>query len=617
MAKSYTWKLQVINERTVSGSIDSLPEGAVLCFSMMVPVKSVSSCEVSRNVGGYTELSFGPRHGSNIFSFEFAEAEFKIYNLSWLPQGAYIREAGGACADVEMDYLSAIKQTTANEGFEAETGLRLVPKPTIWEPIGTVCDMRSGFDVDKSSPFLEAIIAADALADRNGLTRLIGTQSGIPLRISKNFEGPKEGYDLTISEQEIRVLANSRTGVFYAAMSLLNLAVNYDGVIPCGKITDAPRFEWRGQQLDCARHFYQPETLMRMLDLLALMKLNRFHWHFSDDESFRLEVECYPEIWQETRLRGEGLLVPGVFGGGKGPTGGSYSLEFTRALIKRASDLEIEVLPEIEIPAHAYALLRVFPELYDENDASKEDSVQGYIGNTMNPAQPFMWVFLENLIKEITCIFPSARIHLGCDEQPPKAWGESPAAQKLMARESLETQDDLLGWTIEKAGKIVRAHGCQPCAWEEAAKGSNGGIGNDAILFSWTGKGPGIDAARNGYKVVMTPAQHLYFDMAKSDSFDSRGAIWAGTHPLEDTVDWLPVPADEPELEDNIIGVEGAFWSEFTNKDEDMEWMIAPRILGLAEIAWRPKGDPADAVSINISAVTYQRFFDRINWATE
>lgn len=549
------------------------------------------------------------------FSLEFVEDEFKVCNSGWLPWNPYIRNVDGSCVDVEVDFVHPEKAADEQTELPKIEGLRLVPQPTNWEPAGNSINIQSGLVVNAEQPYAEAINSASALANRNGLGPFIG--DGVSLSISDDFAGADDGYCLDITESEIRISARSRTGAFYGAISLLNLSANYDGVIPCGRITDAPRFEWRGQQLDCARHFYQPETLIRFLDLLALMKLNRFHWHFSDDESFRLEVECYPEIWQKTRMRGEGHLIPGVFGGGKGPSGGSYSLDFARDLIDRAKELEIEVLPEIEIPAHAFALLQVFPDLYDAEDESEEDSVQGYIRNTMNPAKPFMWEFVDNITRELAGIFPFAHIHLGCDERPPKAWVKSPAAKALMEKEGLKTLDDLQGWTVAKAGAMVRELNCQPCAWEEAAHGSNGGISNDAILFSWTGQGPGLEAARNGYKVVMSPAQHVYFDMAKSNKFEDRGGIWAGALSLEDTVEWLPVPADEPELENNIIGVEGAFWGEFTTADIEMEPMIAPRILGLSETAWRSKDDPANAASILQSAKDYKVLFDKIGWTTE
>ena len=161
----------------------------------------------------------------------------------------------------------------------------------------------------------------------------------------------------------------------------------------------------------------------------------------------------------------------------------------------------------------------------------------------------------------------------------------SPKARALMAEQGLETTQDLQGWTIAKLASYAARKGLRLAAWEEAAQGSNGGIGNNAILFSWTGQGPGLDAARAGYDVVMTPAQHLYFDMAHTSDPDDWGASWAAFVDLPDTVNWDPVP--DPDLSERIIGVQGAFWSEFTTEDSQMWPMLMPRMLGLAMMAWQ------------------------------
>ena len=482
-----------------------------------------------------------------------------------------------------------------------------MPAPTEWAPSIGELNCKHGFILPDNLAFQGAIKAVDDLARRNDLGAFIGT--GVGLTVSAGFDGSAEGYRIEITPDAVTIQASSQAGAFYAAISLLNLRVTHGGHIPCGTITDSPRFSWRGQHLDCARHFFEPETILQFLDLLALLKLNRFHWHFSDDEAFRLEVTSYPEIWQQTRMRGAGELMPGVFGGGSGPTGGSYSLEFTADLIARAAELQIEVLPEIEIPAHAYALTRIFPQMRDPGDNTAEQSVQGYLANTMNPAMPFTWEFIEKITTELAGIFPFAHLHLGCDERPPASWEHSPAAKNLMVEHGLDTLDDLQGWMMDRVAGMVADLGVRPCAWEEAVKGKNGGIGNDAILFSWTEQGPGLEAARAGYKVVMCPAQNVYFDMAHSSDWSERGTRWAGTVSLENTVEWLPVPADEPELEANIIGVQGEFWSEFTIKDADMWPMVIPRILGLSESAWRAVDDGATGASIRRSQVDYQPMF--------
>jgi len=608
------WKLTLSDNRILHGSLTDTPDDSVLCFSMMAPVKAISGCKVLHAVAGYTELSFNNGTVED-FQFAFDCDDFQVFNAGWLPAKPYLRLPDGTCHDLEISFTPQNTSTRTQSPTKPDNTLRLVPQPTEWRASQGYLNTTNGFSLNDTS-YKDALLATDALAQRNGLGQFLGT--GTPITIRSDFDGPKDGYTLTIADSVIEICAKSRTGVFYGAISLLNLKTTYADNIPCGKITDAPRFAWRGQQLDCARHFFQPNTILRLIDLMAMLKLNRFHWHFNDDEAFRLEVECYPEIWQKTRFRGEGEIVPGVFGGGQGPTGGSYSLAFARELIAHAADLEIEVLPEIEIPAHAYAITRIFPKLRDPEDKSAEVSVQGYRGNSMNPAMPFTKVFTETLLTEIASIFPFNHIHVGCDERPPLAWDKSPVARGFMAKsnQNLETLDDLQGWMIEQTAQHVATLNAQPCAWEEAVKGNNGGLGNGAILFSWTGQGPGLEAARQGYQVVMSPAQHLYFDHAYTTDFNDIGARWAGVLPLEETVNWLPIPADEPDLKANIIGVEGAFWSEFTTDDTYMETMLAPRILGLAEMAWRDETAPATPETIQQSATEYHGLFTKIGWST-
>jgi len=602
------WQLNLTENRLLTGHIPAAPQGATLCFSMMAPVTVQSPGQILRSVGGYTEVF---ADFTTPFTITFKDDGFEIFNVGWLPQGAYMRLKNGDCIDVKIEFTTPEPNLKRLDPVPESTGLRLVPQPKYWQPSGGVLEVSSGFSTSGNT-FADALKSAAQLASRTALGPLLG--GSVPLSVLRDSSLDPEAYTIDITTNSITISAATPAGAFYAAVTLINLQATYNSQIPTGTIIDSPRFEWRGQQLDCARHFYQPETLLKLLDLMALFKLNRFHWHFSDDEAFRLEVECYPEIWQKTAMRGEGCLIPGVFGGGKGPTGGSYSLDFTRRLVAHAADLQIEVLPEVEIPAHAYALNQVFPALRDSRDNSLAPSVQGYIDNTMNPAQPFTWALTEALIREVSDIFPFNHIHLGCDERPPAAWLKSPKAQAFMAEKGLKTTDDLQEWIIAKAAQFAQSCGVQPCAWEEAVKGQHGGIGNGAILFSWTGQGPGLAAARDGYKVVMTPAQHLYFDHTHSTKFNESGARWAGFLPLEKTVAWHPVPPDEPELEANIIGVEAAFWSEFTHADEEMEPKLAPRILGLAEMAWRDSSNPANAHSIQQMARVYEPLFKRIGW---
>jgi len=319
----------------------------------------------------------------------------------------------------------------------------------------------------------------------------------------------------------------------------------------------------------------------------------------------RLEIESFPALWQKTAMCGEGHLLPALFAGGT-EAGGSYSKQTAREIIAHAKALNIEVLPEIEAPAHAVAITHVFPDTRDPADNGAEASVQGYLGNAVNPAMPKTWEVLEAVAREVGGLFPFNHLHLGCDELPTDTWMGSPAARALMAREGLETTHDLQGWTMAKLAAIVTENGQRPAAWEEAAEGSNGGIGHNAILFSWTGQAKGLKAAHAGYDVVMTPAQNVYLDMAHTDDPDDWGASWAAFVSLADTIRWDPCP--DTTIADRIIGVQGTFWSEFTTQDAQIWPMIIPRIFGVAVKAWQ-EDDLAEDQFLSLCKVTRDRLF--------
>ena len=577
----------------------------VFCFSGMSPMTALEGGQQIRGVGSYTEVQLGDLRAGEPYDLTIAHAhpDYAPTNRAWLPLGGYLR-AGGEL--FELPKLPAgVKIEPRVTPVEPDPlTLRLCPQPTAFKATDGTLKV-SHFSCDHRS-----LLAAEALFVRAGLGPLLG-DGGTPLTISDTPSLPPEGYSLLINPEGVELKASGPAGILYGAITLATLRKTHDGVLPCGVIDDAPRFEWRGQHLDCARHFFSVETILRLLDVMALMKMNRFHWHFADDESFRLELTGAPEL-AKTHFRGEGELIPGVFGGGI-RSGGSYSQDDARRVIAHAKALNIEVMPEIEVPAHAYALAKVYPETRDPEDKGDEHSVQGYATNVMNPAMPESWRVWETISKEVAALFPFGIVHLGADELPPDTWKGSPAADALKAKEGLETADDLLGWTLNRIGQTLGKAGTGVAGWEEAASGKVG-IGNDAILFSWTGQGPGLKAARAGYRVVMTPAQHLYLDMAQTPDPDDWGASWAAIVALSDTIAWDPVPDDEPELEAQILGVQSTFWGEFTTIDQEIEPMIAPRILGSAIMGWQARKS-CDAHRLEHLAHRYRPVFDAMGWA--
>ena len=548
---------------------DRALRAGVFCCSGMAPLTVVSGETELRSLGSYLEfqlpdLDAGTTHA---FTIKYAGG-FTPANRAWMPLGPAVRLE---------DELIALTPTRAGRDKPVSTaaaqisGLPLLPQPSVWRPSGAHVSV-DGFAGDHP-----AMTAAQALAARQGMAF-----SGSQPVVFETADMALDAYRLRIAQDQITIWSASYGGAFYACMTLMTLLRN--GPLPCGEIEDAPRFSWRGQHLDTARHYYAPESIMALLDLMALLKLNRFHWHFADDETFRIPIDTLPELTEKLTTRGEGQFLPGLFTAAP-MQGGLYSHETVRDILAHAAALNIEILPEIEAPAHALGLAALYPDTRDPDDSGEEVSVQGYRGNVLNPAMPKTWEVLEKLVDGITALFPFGHLHLGCDELPEDTWMGSPRAKALMAEHGLQTTQDLQGWTIAKLAAYTAAKGVRPAAWEEAAQGINGGIGHDAILFSWTGQGPGLEAARAGYDVVMTPAQHVYLDMAHTDDTDDWGASWAAFVDLPDTIAWDPVP--DPALADRIIGVQGSFWSEFTTRDEQLWPMLMPRMLGVAMMAWQ------------------------------
>ena len=577
----------------------------VICFSCMAPIISGEGLARIESIGGYTAIQLPDLEGNRGFEFSlmYENPDFAPANRAWLPLGVHIR-CDGETISIDTSHTQGVYPgaITYPEGITPE--LRLCPQPSEFRLTGSTVNVSSL--QPQNHPELQNVAA---LMVRTQLGQFF-CGDGHPFNVLQDAKMPSEAYHVDISKKEITITYGDSAGLFYAGITLGTMMHTHAGQLPCGVIKDQPRFEWRGQHLDCARHFYSVDTILRLLDLMSLLKLNRFHWHFADDEAFRLEISALPEL-ERTHFRGDGELVPGVFGAGP-KAGGGYTKKDACRVIEHAKSLQIEVMPEIEVPAHAYALCKLFPETRDPAETGSEQSIQGYLQNAMNPAMPKSWEIWETMVDEIAALFPFELLHIGGDELPPNTWLGSPSAQKFMKEEGLDTFQDLQGWTMNRLAKYLVDKGKAVGAWEESALGSPS-IENNAVIFSWTGQGPGLRAARQGHRVVMMPGQHTYFDMAQSDSREDWGANWAAIIGLEDTINWDPVPDAEPELENNIIGIEGAFWSEFTTRDSEMEPMVAPRILGLATKSWQNKNSQSKDTLFGLRRV-YENIFVTGGW---
>ena len=617
----------------INNSDESL-ESFMFCFSLLAPSKAIENCSLVNSSGGYSELchseEFVLKPGEEwSFKYAYEESRHKPMNHRWSPQGCFLKKDNGDLVnlkmiDLDLERISSVAPIPNFSGdkFNYES-FRLVPHPYSWIPSAGVCNLCSPINIafDNHDVIKSAYKSALELGNRLHLnllsesTNVINKKATTSLKLKFQDLSEESSYKITITSDDVEIIAGDESGFYYALISLMQLSQSYHQLVPCGSIFDKPRFSWRGQHLDTVRHFYAVDSLLRLLDLMSLFKLNKFHWHGVDDEAFRFKLDSYPEVATATAKRGNDLLVPPVFGSGYDATGGCYDKEDIDMIISRASANFIEVIPEFDLPGHNMALINLYPGMRDPEDSSNEVSVQGYRENTLNPAMPQTNRVVESLIDDMCNLFPGEYIHLGGDEIAPGAWEQSPKVQALMNEHDLKNTKDVASWFINKLSKRVELNNKKTASWQEAEDGNHYDDKSDKLLFSWQNLESGFDLARQGYKVVLCPAEHIYFDMAQSRNYADRGANWAAVIPFESTVDWQIIPEDEPELEANIQGIQGHLWCETILEDSEMESMLCPRIIGLSESAWtcnenRRKGNELD----NLATNTFRELFDRIGW---
>ena len=606
----------------------------LFCFSVLSPIKSVENCIVSKSVGGYSELSHPTQSTLNPgeewnFKYGYEYSRHKPMNHRWAPQGGFLKVQNGNTiyldmTDIDYERVSSVASILQVSGdkFNYES-LRLVPHPYSWDPSAGVCNLCSPIDVvfDDIEIINSAYQSASELGSRLNLNLFSGTanekneKASTSLKLKLQDLSDESSYRITITSDDVEITAGDEVGFYYGLISLMQLAQTYHQLIPCGSIFDKPRFSWRGQHLDTVRHFFSVDSLLKLLDLMSLFKLNKFHWHGVDDEAFRFKLDRHPEIATATAKRGNNLSVPPVFGSGPDATGGCYDREDMHKVINRAASNYIEVMPEFDLPGHNMSLINLIPSLRDPEDKSYEVSVQGYSENTLNPAMPDTFKIVESLIDGLCDIFPGEYIHLGGDEVAPGAWEKSPAIKILKEKNKLNNSKDVASWFINKLSKRVEQNNKKTASWQEAEDGNHQDDKIDKLLFSWQNLESGFNLAREGYKVVLCPAEHIYFDMAQSRNYADRGANWAAVVPFESTVDWPIIPNNEPELEANIQGIQGHLWCETILKDSEIESMLCPRILGLSESAWTCDEKRRKGIKLgNLAKNSFRELFDRIGW---
>jgi len=443
-------------------------------------------------------------------------------------------------------------------------------------------------------PALAARIAFTELVSRlfpgEGLVR-DQREDGLGVILSEDTTLGAEGYRIGFYSHGAKLEAATATGFLYGLITLGQMArgarlERSDYSFPtAGSIEDAPTSRFRGSHLDVARRFYGVEELSRFLAVLAWNKLNVFHWHLSDDEAWRVEIDAYPRLTEIGAWRGLGLPLPPLLGTGPEKSGGVYSKADVKALVARAARFGIEVIPEIDMPGHCYAMLLALPELQDPGENGLYGSIQHFPNNCLNPAVEAVYPALETILGEMVELFPGPRFHLGADEVPAAAWETSPLANQMRDRLGATGAPPLQASLLKRMQAFLTSKGKITGAWEEAAHG--GGIDKaNCYLVGWVNVEGSQKLAADGYEVVVAPGQAYYLDMANSPDWHEPGAGWAGSSSPAETYAFDPVANWSDGEKAKFIGVQACIWSEPMSDRAVFDRLVFPRLSAIAETGW-------------------------------
>jgi hexosaminidase len=450
------------------------------------------------------------------------------------------------------------------------------------------------------------------------------------LHLSNNLSIPKEGYILKVSASGINLNASTPAGIFYGVQTLLQLfppevesksPVKLSSwSIPFVTIQDQPRFAWRGLMLDVSRHFFTKQEVMDFIDMMAKYKFNLLHWHLSDDQGWRVEIKSLPKLtevgaWRVTREGPFGSSTPPQ-PGEKADYGGFYSQDDIREVVKYAKSKFIDILPEIDMPGHSLAAIASYPDLTSTPGnyyVSPGDRFMvwpagghfyGLLDNTLSPAKESTYDFIDNVFTEIAQLFPFEYIHMGGDETARNFWEKSDTIKWLMKKENLKNLDEVQSYFVKRVEKIVMSKGKKLIGWDEIL---DGGLAPNAAVMSWRGMNGGIEAAKQGHEVVMSPTTFVYLDYMQGDAI-IEPPVYA-TLRLSKTYQFEPVPDGvDPKF---IKGGQGNIWTEQMANTRHLQYMVWPRAFAVAEALWSPK----DKRDWNSFVPRVERHFQRLEAA--
>jgi hexosaminidase len=523
-----------------------------------------------------------------------------------------------------LSTLASIATATAHA---APAPLALVPLPAKLTP------RRGSFTLGAATQ-IQAPAPLTGMAER--FRADLQRATGFPLPIAARAAGSRivlalepartelgdEGYKLVVSPTRVVVTAAAPAGVFYGLQSfrqLLPVAAfrrvpvgKTEWKAPCVEVEDQPRFKWRGSHLDVGRHFMPRETLLKHLDLMALHKLNVFHWHLTEDQGWRLEIKKYPRLTEVGAWRRDSPVGPTNERDAQGkriwkyeghPHGGFYTQDDAREVVRYAADRFITVVPEIEMPGHARAAVAAYPELGNTGKPVDVGTHWGVFEEVLSVDDRTL-AFARDVLEEVLAIFPSRFIHIGGDEVPKKEWKESPAAQARIKQVGLKNEDELQSWFVRQLDTWLTARGRRLIGWDEILEG---GLAPGATVMSWRGTKGGIAASRAGHDVVMAPEQPTYFDHAQvPPETPLEPGAHRGLNTLESVYAWEPVPAElTPAEAEHVLGAQAQLWTEYMPTPQQVEYQAWPRLCAMAEVLWSPREPARDFAAFRARLVPH------------
>ncbi|AOW22010.1 beta-N-acetylglucosaminidase [Urechidicola croceus] len=491
--------------------------------------------------------------------------------------------------------------------INTQDNYQIIPKPNMLK-IG-----KGQFNINSNTKIINL---TNSSQNAEYLSEMLGSISGIKIAQNNNFEDQgnitlkisdtiknEEGYQLSIKHDAITISGKTEKGIFYGIQSLRQLlpakieetknSLN-KLIVPSVEISDSPRYTYRGMHLDVGRHFFSVKSIKKYIDLIAMHKMNNFHWHLTEDQGWRIEIKKYPKLTEIGGFRkGTAIGLAGTknapYTYDNIPYGGYYTQEEIKEVIAYASERHITVIPEIELPGHSLAALAAYPQFGNTKGPYEVAKRWGIFKETYAPTEE-TFNFLQDVLTEVMELFPSKYIHIGGDEVLKKEWEESKYAQEVIKREGLKDEHELQSYFIKRIEKFLNSHGRNIIGWDEILEG---GLAPNATVMSWRGIEGGIAAAKQKHTVIMTPGTHCYFDYYQVDEESQKNEPITGSKrftTVKKVYSYEPTPIGlTTEEEKYIIGAQGNVWTEYMPTWDRVEYKVLPRMTALSEVLWSSK----------------------------